>query len=84
MYRGLVDNLAYVYAFIARGKDKLDPSDLKALKNGADTLTRNAPAVLKGADEKTTRKDDSDLQEAILINTHIDEMVVFQLSLDIV
>ena len=46
MYRGLIDNLAFVYGFICKGRGKIAQEDMRSLTNGAHTLVRNAPAVL--------------------------------------
>lgn len=78
MYKGLIDNLTFVYSFIAKGRGKLDSQQLRSLRSGADTLTTAAPMVLGGEDEQ--QADKQDYAEAQLINNHIDEIVVFQLS----
>ena len=39
MYKGLVDNLTFVYAFLAKGRGKLGHEDVRALANGAHNLT---------------------------------------------
>ena len=82
MYRGLIDNLAFVYSFICKGRGKLQEKDMRSLADGAHTLVRHAPEVLGGEDEKA--EDRADLAEALKMEEHIEEMTVFLNSLEIV
>lgn len=81
MYKGLIENLAFVYGFVCRGRGKMGTEDMRALSRGADTLVRNAPAVLGREDESAD--DRADLAEAGKMAGHIDEMVVFLEHLEI-
>lgn len=81
MYRGLIDNLAFVYGFLCKGRGKLADEDMQSLANGAHTLTKNAQAVLGGEDEKAD--DRADLAEAHKMDQHIQEMAVFLQHLEI-
>lgn len=81
MYKGLIDNLTFVYSFICKGRGKLDSEAMESLAAGANTLTKHAPAVLGGEDEQAG--DRADLAEARKITEHIDEMTVFLMHLDI-
>ena len=83
MYKGLIDNLAFVYSFICKGRGKLSQEDNSALANGAHTLVRNAPAVL-GDEGSETGEDRKDLALAGKMNEQIEEAVVFLGSLEIV
>ena len=82
MYKGLIDNLAFVYSFICKGRGKVPQDDLRAVANGAHTLVRHAPAVLGGEDEQA--EDRKDLSLAGKMDEHIEEAVVFLASLEIV
>lgn len=82
MYKGLIDNLAFVYAFICKGRGKLSSEDMRGIANGAHKLVKTAPAVLGGEDEK--RDDRLDLDEARKMDQHIEEMTIFLLSMEIV
>ena len=82
MYKGLIDNLAFVYAFICKGRGKVPQDDLRAVADGAHTLVRHAPAVLGGEDEQD--EDRKDLSLAGKMDEHIEEAVVFLASLEIV
>ena len=82
MYKGLIDNLAFVYGFIARGREKMTDQDRRAVANGSHALVRCAPAVLGGDDE--TAQDRADLQLARRMDEHIEDSVVFLEHLEIV
>ena len=80
MYRGLIDNLAFVYGFICKGRGKLGDDDLRAVANGAHTIVKHAPAVLGGEDEQ--EEDRKDLALAVKMDDQIEEATVFLLSLE--
>ncbi len=82
MYKGLIDNLAFVYSFICKGRGKVPQDDLRAVANGAHTLVHHAPAVLGGEDEQ--EEDRKDLSLAGKMDEHIEEAVVFLSSLELV
>ena len=82
MYKGLIDNLAFVYSFLCKGRGKLGDDDMRAVANGAHTIVRHAPAVLGNEDE--TREDRKDLSLAIKMDEQIEEATVFMQSLEIV
>lgn len=84
MYRGLIDNLTFVYSFICKGRGRLTAQEMEAIAKGAHTVTATAPAVLGGLDDGTaTTEDQKDLQEAIKIDQHIDEMYTFLTAMEI-
>jgi len=82
MYKGLIDNLAFVYGFICKGRGKVLQADLQAVANGAHTMVEYAPAVLGG--ESESEEDRKDLKLAEKMDGHIDEAVAFLQSLEIV
>lgn len=82
MYKGLIDNLAFVYSFICKGRGKVPQEELQAVANGAHTIVKNAPAVLGGEDEK--EEDRKDLALAGKMDYHIEDAVIFLKSLEIV
>ena len=82
MYKGLIENLAFVYGFIARGRERMTDEDRRAVAAGSHTLVKCAPAVLGGEDERA--QDRADLAEARKMDSHIEEMVVFLEHLEIV
>lgn len=82
MYKGLIENLTFVYGYIARGREWMTDTDRRAVANGAHTLVRCAPNVLRRDDE--TAQDRADLQLARKIDDHIEDSVVFLQHLEIV
>ena len=82
MYKGLIENLTFVYGFIARGREKMTDADRRAVANGAHTLVGCAPDVLGGEDESA--QDRADLKLARKIDDHIEDSVVFLQHLEIV
>jgi hypothetical protein len=82
MYKGLVDNLAFMYGFITRGRGKIAEDDMRKMATGAHVMVKNAPAVLGGEDQRP--EDLADLKEAQKMDEHIEEMVIFLMSLEIV
>lgn len=81
MSRGLIDTLTYTYSFLCRGRGRLDASQIKAIQQGADTMTKAAPVVL--ADDGPAGKELAlDLEEANMINGHIEEATIWLLSLE--
>ena len=82
MYKGLIDNLAFVYSFVCKGRGKIPQEDLKAVATGAHTIVKNAPVVLGSEDEKD--EDRKDLALAEKMDYHIEDAVLFLQSLEIV
>ena len=75
MYRELIDHLTFVYSFICKGRGQIKEDSMWQISQGARAMTENAPAVL--AKENATRQDEQDLMECGKIMEHIDEMIVF-------
>lgn len=82
MYRGLVDNLAFVYGFICKGRGRIKEEDMRGIVNGAHTIVKNAPAVLGGDNE--TEEDKKDLALAGNMDLQLEQAMVFIQSLEIV
>ena len=84
MYRGLIDHLTFVYSFVCRARGRISQEDMGRIVTGAHAVTANAPAVLGGLDDGTaTEADRKDLQEALKIDRHIDDMYAFLKSMEI-
>ena len=75
MYRELIDHLAFVYGFIAKGRGLIEGKDMRRIRGGAHAMVENAPAVLASGD--VTAQDERELGECGLMLEHIDEMVVY-------
>ncbi|MBO7663068.1 MAG: hypothetical protein J6U01_06835 [Clostridia bacterium] len=82
MYRGLIDNLAFVYGFLYKGRGKIPADGMRAIAEGAHTLAAHAPAVLGTGEE--TRDDLADLAAARKMDAQIEEATVFLTSMEIV
>lgn len=82
MYKGLIDNLAFVYGFIARGRERMTNEERRVVANGAHMLVSKAKDVLGREDE--TAQDRADLEMARRMDDHIDDSVVFLQHLEIV
>ena len=81
MSRGLIESLTYTYSFLCRGRGRLDATQIRAIQKGADTMTKAAPVVL--SDEGPVGKEFAlDLEEANMINEHIEEATVWLRSLE--
>lgn len=81
MSRGLIDTLTYTYSFLCRGRGRLDADQIRAIQAGANTMTKAAPVVL--ADDGPAGKELAlDLEEANMINGHIEEATLWLLSLE--
>ena len=83
MFRGLIDYLTYTYSFIAKARGRLHEQEIESVRDGARVVARNADSVL-GADQVKTSEDVKDLREAELILQHIEELTVYQTSMEIV
>lgn len=83
MYKGLIDHLVWVYGYVCKGRGKLSGDDMTAIAKSSRILTENAPEVI-GNHEVEGAEDRADLAEARKINTDIEEMSVFLMSLEIV
>lgn len=82
MYKGLIDNLAFVYGFIHKGRGKIPQDELRKVADGTHMIVKNAPAVLGGEDEQ--EEDRKDLAVAVNMDRQIEEATLFLLSLEIV
>ena len=82
MYKGLIENLAFVYGYIARGREKMTDQQRREVAVGAHVLVQCAPDVLGREDE--TAQDRADLELARKMDDHIEDSVVFLEHLEIV
>lgn len=82
MYSGLIDHLTFIYSFICKGRGRIPGQDLGAISNGTHAVVKNAPDVLMCGDRAP--QDELDLLEADKIMRHIDEMIIFFNTTEIV
>jgi hypothetical protein len=83
MYRGLIDNLAFVYGFLYKGRGRLDAEEMRMIADGAHTITKKAPVVLGGRGEESA-DDKADLAAARNMDKQIEEATIFLTNLEIV
>lgn len=80
MSRGLIDYLTYAYSYLHKGRGILRADDVRAIREGTRTMVRTAPAVLASEDSQELGVT---LDEARLIEQHIEESVEWLLTLEI-
>ena len=81
MSRGLIDYLTYAYSFLCKGRGRLEAEQIRAIQKGADTMTKAAPVVLN-EEGPGSRELALDLEEANMINGHIEEATIWLLNLE--
>ena len=82
MYKGIVAHLAFVYGFIARGREAMTDQERRTMADGAHIVVRKARAVMGGEEESA--QDRADLELARQMDGQIEENVVFLEHLEIV
>lgn len=82
MFKELINSLSFMYCFAARSRGKLQREELDALRKGANVMSMQAPAVLGQDGQQLTADERRDLEEAEMIDSHIEEMVAWLLSVD--
>lgn len=84
MFKELINTLSFMYCFTARSRGKLGQQELDGLRSSAQTMSNFAPAVLSEEGHQLTEDERRDLEEAEMIDSHIEEMVSWLISLEIV
>ena len=82
MFKELINSLSFMYCFAARSRGKLQREELDALRKGANVMNTQAPAVLSQDGRMPTDEERRDLEEAEMIDSHIEEMVAWLLTVD--
>ena len=81
-YKGLIDHLAFVYGYVCKARGKVPQADLCEVAGGTHVIVKNAPEVIGSEDEGV--EDKMDYLEALKMEEHIQEMVVYFQTLEIV
>ncbi len=84
MYKGLLKTLTYLYQYITLGRDQLRPDQMNSIAASGRVLVETAPQVLEPDDGDDTNKNWLDLEQAELVEQHMEEMVVWMTHLEIV
>ena len=82
MFKELINSLSFMYCFAARSRGKLRREELDALRKGANVMSTQAQTVLGQVGQQLTEEECRDLEEAEMIDSHIEEMVAWLLSVD--
>ena len=84
MYRGLLKTLTYLYQYITLGRDQLRPDQMNGIAASGRVLVETAPQVLEPDEGDDTNKNRLDLEQAEIVEQHMEEMVVWMTHLEIV
>ena len=84
MYRGLLKTLTYLYQYITLGRDQLRPDQMNSIAASGRVLVETAPQVLEPDEGDDTNKNRLDLEQAEIVEQHMEEMVVWMTHLEIV
>lgn len=86
MTKGLISTLSYMYRFIAMGRGILSGDELGKMRDSAGVMADKAKDIVnaQAALEPISQDAATDLNEARLIDQHIDEMVDWLLRQEVV
>ena len=85
MFFGIIKSLGDMYQVISQARGRCTNRDIKRIADGALALADNAEKIcLLAAAARPGEEDLRDLDEIKLMRDHIEEMMVFQLSQEIV
>ena len=86
MSKGLVSTLTYIYRFINLGRGILTADELMGMESAAHTMTFRAKDVLNAnaESEQVTNVTAVDLNQAAMIEQHIEESIEWQLRQEII
>ncbi len=82
MFKELINTLSFMYCFTARSRGKLAREELDAVRRGATVMSTQAQAVLGQEGQALSEDERRDLEEAEMIDSHIEEMVAWLLTVD--
>lgn len=84
MYKGLLRTLTYMYQFITLGRERLGRDDVESMANAASAMVGRAPEVLEPEADDDLAANKLTLEQAELVDRHIEEMVAWINHLEIV
>ena len=84
MFKELIRTMGFLYAYASRGRGRLNPAQLRSLSDTGAVLVGNAEAVLGDEKEGLSADEKTDLEQAVMMEQHIDEMVTWLIGLEIV
>lgn len=84
MYKGLLRTLTYMYQFVTLGRERMTHAEMQGIAEAADTMAVKAPEILDPEDGGSLEQNKRDLEQALLVDQHIEEMVDWLIRLEIV
>lgn len=84
MFKELIRTMGFLYSYASRGRGKLNQAQLRSLSDTGAVLVGNAEAVLGDEKDGLTQDEKTDLEQAVMMEQHIDEMVTWLIGLEIV
>ena len=83
MFKELIKSLGFMYTFISRGRGKLTREELQAMQATGSTFVCKHEILLDQG-ESMTEDQKIDLDQAELMEQHVEEIVQFLLHLEII
>lgn len=83
MLREMINYLTTSYSLICRGKGLVPDKQLRTIADGAHCALQTSMQVAANDHREMTKNDQEYLREAQMIDSHIEEAMVFLLSMEI-
>ena len=84
MFKELIRTLGFMYTYASRGRGRLDEHKLGKIVDASALLVDDAEAVLGDSTTGLTADEKTDLEQAVMMEQHIEEMVSWLIHLEIV
>ena len=84
MFKELIRTMGFMYQYVSLGRGKLNQQQLRSLSDTGSILVGNAEAVLGNEKDGLSCDEKTDLEQAVMMEQHIDEMVTWLIGLEIV
>ena len=84
MHKGLLSTLSYMYRYLCVGRGKLDKVELNSIAGSAGAMAAHAAEVLEPDEGSSLQENRLDIEQAMLVDQHIEEMVEWLTKLEIV
>lgn len=84
MHKGLLSTLSYMYRYLCLARGKMDRAELASIAGSAGAMAGHAAEVLEPQEGDDLRENRLDIEQAQLVDQHIEEMVEWLIKLEIV
>lgn len=84
MFKELIRTLGFMYTYASRGRGRLDEHKLGQIADTSAMMVNDAEAVLGDSVTGLTQDEKTDLEQAVMMEQHIEEMVSWLIHLEIV